>query len=542
MIYLTYRLVRVCRFAILLTLAMTPLSAWAGPDSTLTADTTDPLQARTDSVVTAVDSSVTADSVVSVSTDTADTIDTSALGVLSLEDCVTLALAHNLQHQSNLRQFESTREQLRRAKAPFELNADANLTLPNYRDERDTFESEALTSRFRAENTRFIYSGQLQLSQRIPHAGRVSITSNTLRNDFSSNRSQDFLEYFGDVQFGYRHEILNRADEEIQLRRAELNYDIGRTNVEFLILNLEARTTNSFYDLVQGVRQLDIQKQRLEQSTAALDLAKRKFEIGLIAEVQALRLEVEKLRAEAAYAQAATSIEGQRDALRQMLGMEMSDPLEIATDVSYTLYPVDETTAVGIGLTRRTDMAEALIRNRISELDVELTKKRVGPSATLNTSVSLRGRGEDPGEVGSTFERNLVSARIDVQLPLLDGGDRRGTMRQAEIGLERSKLSEEQIRRQVIREVRQAVRSVQEAERQIGLREKAQDVAERTFDVENSRFELGLADSQQLLDAQTDLTQARTDALNAIISYQRSLQDLRLATMAEPYEVIDFEE
>jgi outer membrane protein len=220
----------------------------------------------------------------------------------------------------------------------------------------------------------------------------------------------------------------------------------------------------------------------------------------------------------------------------------MSDPLEIATDVSYTLYPVDETTAVGIGLTRRTDMAEALIRNRISELDVELTKKRVGPSATLNTSVSLRGRGEDPGEVGSTFERNLVSARIDVQLPLLDGGDRRGTMRQAEIGLERSKLSEEQIRRQVIREVRQAVRSVQEAERQIGLREKAQDVAERTFDVENSRFELGLADSQQLLDAQTDLTQARTDALNAIISYQRSLQDLRLATMAEPYEVIDFEE
>ena len=79
---------------------------------------------------------------------------------------------------------------------------------------------------------------------------------------------------------------------------------------------------------------------------------------------------------------------------------------------------------------------------------------------------------------------------------------------------------------------------MQEAERQIGFRETALDVAERTFDVENSRFELGLADSQQLLDAQTDLTQARTDALGAIISYQRALQDLRLATMSEPYEVI----
>ena len=310
----------------------------------------------------------------------------------------------------------------------------------------------------------------------------------------------------------------------------------------WLKLSLEARTTNAFYDLVQGVRQLDIQKQRLQQSTAALDLAKRKFEIGLIAEVQALRLEVEKLRAEAAYAQAATSIESQRDALRQMLGMEMSAPLEIMTDVDYTLFPVDEVTAVAFALSRRTDMEEAQIRNRIEELDLELTKKRVGPSAVLNASVSLRGRGEDVGEIGSTFERNLVSARIDVQLPLLDGGDQRGVLRQAEIGLERSRISEEQIRQQVIREVRQAVRSVQEAERQIGLREAAQDVAERTFEVENSRFELGLADSQQLLDAQTDLTQARTDALNAIISYQRALQDLRLATMSEPYEVIAYTE
>ena len=198
--------------------------------------------------------------------------------------------------------------------------------------------------------------------------------------------------------------------------------------------------------------------------------------------------------------------------------------------------------AVSTALSRRTDMEEAQIRNRIEKLDLELTKKRVGPSAVLNASVSLRGRGEDPGDVGSTFERNLISARIDVQLPLVDGGDQRAMIRQAEIGLEQSQISEERIRQQVIRDVRRAVRSLQEAERQIGLRETAQDVAERTFEVENSRFELGLADSQQLLDAQTDLTQARTDALNAIISYQRALQDLRLATMAEPYEVITYTE
>lgn len=111
-------------------------------------------------------------------TDIDSTMESSA-DILSLAECITLALENNLQHRSNLRQIESTREQLRRARAPFELNADATLTVPNYTDERDTFDDPALIARFREENTRSVYSGQMQVPQRIPHAGRVSITGNT---------------------------------------------------------------------------------------------------------------------------------------------------------------------------------------------------------------------------------------------------------------------------------------------------------------------------------------------------------------------------
>ena len=66
----------------------------------------------------------------------------------------------------------------------------------------------------------------------------------------------------------------------------------------------------------------------------------------------------------------------------------------------------------------------------------------------------------------------------------------------------------------------------------------ALEVSERNFEVEQSRFELGLADSQELLDAQTNLTQSRTDALNAVVSYQRAMQSLRQATMSSPHELV----
>jgi outer membrane protein TolC len=294
----------------------------------------------------------------------------------------------------------------------------------------------------------------------------------------------------------------------------------------------------TYYTLVQGIRQLEIQRQRLEQSRAALELAKRKFEIGLIAEVEALRLEVEALRAEAGYAQARTQIESRRDALRQVLSMDMQAPLEVSTNVEFLIVPVDEEMAVAVGLARRTDMEQQRLRQRLSEIDLQRTQQNMGPSASLNARINLKGRGPDPEDVGRSFERSLLSANINVGLPLVDGGRRRSAVRQAEIDLRQSELSSEEVRQRVIREIREAVRSVQEAERQIQLLNAALEVAERTFDVEQSRFELGLADSQELLDAQTDLTGSRTSALNAIVSYQRALQDLRLATMAEPRQLM----
>ncbi|MGB1718726.1 MAG: TolC family protein [Candidatus Latescibacterota bacterium] len=77
------------------------------------------------------------------------------------------------------------------------------------------------------------------------------------------------------------------------------------------------------------------------------------------------------------------------------------------------------------------------------------------------------------------------------------------------------------------------MRNLKEAERQITIRQAGLKVAKRTYEVEQSRFELGLTQSQDLLDAQSQLTQSRIDELGAIVDYQRRLKDLRLATMAD---------
>ena len=213
---------------------------------------------------------------------------------LSVEDCIDLALKQNLSYLSNRQGLARSRSQLIQARSAFELNADADLILPSYQDTRDLIETQTALSRFREENTNMSYIGRLEVSQRFRHLGRFSVSTQGVRQDFTSNRRQDFLDISGNISFNYSHDIFTTPREELNLKQAELGLAIGRASLDRQEIVLEDRITNSYYDLVQSIRQLEIQDQRLAAARGALDLAQRKFEIGLIAEVEALNLEVEK--------------------------------------------------------------------------------------------------------------------------------------------------------------------------------------------------------------------------------------------------------
>ena len=456
---------------------------------------------------------------------------------LNLEDCIRIALNNNLQHLNDRQTLSSSHLDVENAMAPFSFGMNANLTTPTFSEIRDTQESVALATRVRDESTNFRYSGAIQMNQRLPHLGSLSITTNAERRDFSSNRRADFLDFSGDVRIDYSHNILNRPSEEISLQRARYNLSSAELSFQQQTLALEGRVIDDFFILVQRIRELEIQNERLNLTKSNLELAQRKYEVGLIAEVETLRLQVEVLQAESNFALAETAIESQRDLLRQTLGYEAQAPLEISTSVKHMLRQIDQEKAIFIGLKNRTDMRQTEITEKLRIVNLEQAKKQNGINATLNANYSLRGRGDDIGDISSTLERNQWGVGIQVTMPLIDNGARRSSIKKAEIQLKQSRLIKRREQQQVILQIRNAVRNVEEAERQITILEAGLEVAKRTYEVEQSRFELGLAKSQDLLDAQSQLTRAKIDALNAKINYQRNLKDLRLATMAEISEL-----
>jgi outer membrane protein TolC len=458
---------------------------------------------------------------------------------LTLQDCIDRALAHNLEHRQNRHDLERARTHLQDARAPFEISANAGMTLPRYQETRQTLDDPALTSRVRNEEIDFSYAGNLNLAQRVRYLGRFALETTATRQERNSNRREGFLDYRGDMVFSYSRQILTEPSEEIDLRQAKFAYAKNLSQYDNQRLFTEKRATVDYFGLVQSIRRLDIEQQSLEQSRISFELAQRKFEIGLIAEVEALKLKVALLDAEASYAAAETAIESRRDVLRQTLGLEIDDPLEVDTDVEYVKFAIDEDHALQLALRRNTALSTLDLDEEIGALGLKNMRQTQGPKAQVNANVGLRGQGPDVGDISQNLERNLWNVWINVEVPLVDNGWRRNQVNRARVDLENTRLDKTITRRRVTADLRNIVRGLAQIERQIDLANSRIEVAERTYDVQQQRFEIGQADSQELLDSEKALTLARNDALNHVIAYQSQLVDLRLVTMSDLAELVE---
>jgi outer membrane protein TolC len=460
---------------------------------------------------------------------------------LSLAQCLALAMQQSPQTLRNRQSLERSQLRLLEGRAPFSPRLQLNMTLPSYEDNRQLLASEALSSRVRDESTALWYLGSLELSQRVRSLGRFTLSSQSQLYDFSSNRQTPYRDYRGDLVLGYSQNLFAQAPEEVGLARAELELGGARLNFSRAQLQLEAQVTQAYYGLVRTQSQLDIDRQTLERSRISLDLARRKVEVGFLDETEALRLEVDMLQAEASYTQTQSNIERARDRLREVLGLDWDQPLEVEGlgEEGFQKYPISLAKAVSVGLSRRLDLQASRLDEEGQRLSLRSVRSQTGPAATLNARVGLRGQGDKLSDVHQRLERNEWSMNIQVNAPLIDGGERRSQVRQQELALEQLQTEQELLRQSIVLQIRDALNSLRAAERQIELSQAAMAVAEKTFAREQQRFELGLSKSQDMLTVQGQLTTARNNALAARIDYYLRIEDLRQATMAELGELAE---
>lgn len=458
---------------------------------------------------------------------------------LTLEQCQGVASERSYSMRNLREEFKIAEFQLKAAINRFKTQVNLYMSMPDYTETISSLTDSTGTYYFPLKQA--LYNGNLQINQPLPTDGRLFISSGIYHiQDFYKNERSFRL----NTRVGFEQPIeaiysYNRIKSS--LRQAELRYELSKRRLTRARLDLDYEATSAFYGLLSALESEKIALQTLDQQREAFDLAMNKFRAGVIAEVEALQMEVDLGEAQNNYDVARANRSAEANYLKQLLGIALVDSLVLESDLTYDEVDVDLDKALDYGLRNRLEIREREIQKEQSEITIRSTKVEHQITGTVSGYYDFIGVKEVPDEVplSTNFHdawRELKrrpgnrGVALELNIPIWDWGVNKAQVQAAEAGLRQAKMSVDNEKIDVERDIRNTVDRLNSSLKRLKLLEKTVEVAERSFEISKNRFANGDINSQSLALDRQRLSNAYNTRLSALISYKLLIADIKRKT------------
>ncbi|MCD6116649.1 TolC family protein [bacterium] len=330
---------------------------------------------------------------------------------------------------------------------------------------------------------------------------------------------------------------------KLGLRQAELNYERQSKVFKRSELNLVFQVTQSFYQLYRRIEEEKINIEKVQRQESIYNTTKKKFEAGLIAEVDAMQAEVELIQNKNDLKASEARRKQQEAAFKQLIGLPLTENVTVITDLELKPVFVDEEQAVQLALKNRSEIVEKMIDIEEQKIQIKQIDARVAIKGNLTGYYRMSGfsnpdlpYGTATGDLfNSSWEvlrktpnRGLT---FELEIPVWDWGKNKAQVQAAQAGLTRDQLTLNNLYITIKREVNDVVRSVYETYDRVQLLEKSKAVGEKSFKINLERFQNGDITSTELARASDQLNTAKLSYLSAYTEYKLSLADLERKTL-----------
>lgn len=296
---------------------------------------------------------------------------------------------------------------------------------------------------------------------------------------------------------------------------AEAALDESRLTLDRARQQLQLRVVETFYMALMGEQAVRVAEENIQLASRQLALAQARFEAGSVARLDVLRGEVELANARARRIQARAGLDTAYQALRTVLALPQSQPLQLVGTLDEVRVP-ESRDALATALPERPDLRAFGARRAMAEQSRALADAQWKPTLAFTGNVFYQ-----KDDVGSLLRRDnqAYTFGMALRVPFMElprAQARRGQalaqIRQAEHGL-RAALDSGWL------ELESAWTDLQAATEVVATQEKALELARESVSIAQVSYENGVITSAELNDAQVALLQ--TELLLQQAKYSR---------------------
>lgn len=323
-----------------------------------------------------------------------------------------------------------------------------------------------------------------------------------------------------------------RLDESLSLGGREFtSLKISEENLEKNRLDTYAMKEDyllavafAYYNVLKAGKNLDIADANVERLSTYRAAADKRLRIGEVTRTVLLRAEAELSGALSDRMMAQNSLELAMVQLKRIVGLRDNVQLKKEPPASRDVAPVG--TFMTMALTERSDLKSLEIQKTMAARQVRYASGAYWPSLSVSGVYS----GLDQSPATSTINRESIYAGVALNFPIFEGGLRQAEVKEARSKERQSGFLYDDLKNTIGIEVQAAYLDLMTQKATLKFLDDQLVFAKDNYQAVSRQFEFGLAQSVDVMDANTLLVTAERKISDAGYNYQMAVMRMKKAT------------
>jgi len=404
--------------------------------------------------------------------------------VLTLKDAVAMSLEKNWDVQISQKEILKAEEQI----------------------------NEAYASAYPRIDVTGMYSRNIKLPVMfIPPNTAFNPSSQTLTFEIGSKNSFDAGISLSQVIYSQKvNTAIQIADDYAELSR------VGNKAVRMDVI-LQVKKT--FYTVLLMQDLVKVSRQGYEVAKANAENVSALYKQGVASEYDNLRAEVQEANTKPMLIQAENSLELTKNALKNLLGVDLKTPVEIKGEFTFSPIQADTLATNSSEAIARSPLIKQLsLQESLLEKNIKIEKADYYPTLALFGQYQWQSQ-DNTFKFKDYMWANSILVGLQLSYPLFDGFRRGARVEQAIIDKAKVSLTKRKLEEGLSIQVKQAVMKMAEAEKRITAQQKSLEQADKALKIAQTRFKSGVGTQLELIDTQAAVTMANTNYASAVYDY-----------------------
>ncbi len=451
---------------------------------------------------------------------------------ISLQDCIQMALQHNLDLQVDRYNPQIALGQLGAAYGGY----DPSLFISGQHDYSESG-SRLVSGGFsvagsKSEDDSFSSSlnGLLPWGMNYTFQGNATDTYGTSGTNRFENSS-------GSATVKVTQPLLKNFwidQNRLNIRVAKNRLKYSELGLKLQVMQTVTTLEQAYYNLIYDRENVVVQQKAVELAEELVAQNRKRVQVGTLAILDEKQAEAQAATSQAALISARSTLAVQEHLVKQLITDRYADWADVLLEPSGTLATPQQSFSLQDswrkGLTERPDLLQAKLDLERAGIQLKYDRNQLFPELDVFGTYGFNGSGKEfSGVLYDIRQQSLPTYTYGGQITIpLANTTARNNYKVSKMTLQQAVLMVKKMERDVMVQIDDDIKQAQSSYEQVAATRAARQYAEDALAAEQKKLENGKSTTYTVLQMQRDLTTARGNEIQALATYNNNLSQLSL--------------